>query len=100
MLDPRLPHIGLLGAANRIRPRARERWTEFFQDVHAIGDAVLLFGRQPVPPRAELFGELDLSGHRSVMYLSAYIIKGIPGHVPPGRNAQPDRIVPGGTFDR
>jgi hypothetical protein len=62
VLDSQLAHVRILGAANRVGLWAGQRWAELFQDINAIGNAVLLVDRQPAPPLAELVREFDFPG--------------------------------------
>jgi hypothetical protein len=48
---------------NRVGLWAGQRWAELFQNINAIGNAVLLVDCQPVPPLAKFIRELDYSGH-------------------------------------
>ena len=79
MLNSQFSHILIPGAVNRVGLWPGECRPGFLQDVNAIGDAVLLFGGQSIPPIPEFIREFDLPDHRDTMTLNTYAVERIPG---------------------
>lgn len=79
MLNPQLTHIGESRVPNSIRIGQSECRARLFKHAHSGIDTVLLFDRQPAPPRPKFVRELDLPGHFLITYRMTYIVKGIPG---------------------